>query len=127
MFAVPLALLITREALLVPSRVEEEKSVPLLIVKLFKHIIENGIETVGVFRIPGSAAKEKELRQHCNKSGVVALNPESAGISAHDAAGLIKLFFRELPGTCCGQQFEVLVNIARLFFSLFSSFIQSRP
>lgn len=69
-----------------------------------------GLEKEGIFRVPGSAQKEKILREDFNKNGAKAVDLVAHEASANDAAGMLKLYFRELPDALCGDLFKDFVQ-----------------
>lgn len=70
-----------------------EAEVPRVLRDCAKYIREHGMEKEGIFRRAGSSVKMKELKQIYNNGGVVELS-EYGG--HHQAANVIKTFFREL-------------------------------
>ena len=69
--------------------------------------------------MPGSAQVERQMVAEYNRKGGRDINLKAFNLSPNDAAGLFKLFFRELPTSLCGELFTVLVDINSLFFNLF--------
>ncbi|KAL7984389.1 hypothetical protein Chor_002959 [Crotalus horridus] len=70
--------------------------VPLIFQKLLLKLEETGLETEGILRVPGSASRVKSLRQE-----IEAKFDEDVfdwdQVRNNDAAGLLKMFVRELP------------------------------
>ncbi|KAF3848336.1 hypothetical protein F7725_014833, partial [Dissostichus mawsoni] len=59
------------------------------------YIKQTGLQTEGILRVPGSAARLKYLRREldrCSSGGF-----DWSSVRQVDAAGLLKLFIRELP------------------------------
>ncbi|XP_053142289.1 rho GTPase-activating protein 18 isoform X3 [Hemicordylus capensis] len=70
--------------------------IPLIFQKLISHIEEGRLDTEGLLRIPGVAARIKSLCQELEaKFYEGTFNWEN--VKQHDAASLLKLFIRELP------------------------------
>ena len=74
------------------------------------------LETVGIFRVPGSAQVEKKLKAEFDKKGGKGVELNSLNVTANDAAGMLKLYFRELPTALCGDLFTTFVRIFSSFF-----------
>ncbi|XP_041106189.1 rho GTPase-activating protein 18-like [Polyodon spathula] len=91
LFGVPLTVLLEQDQKKVPGT-----KVPLILQKLISHIKEEGLDTEGLLRIPGSATRVKSLCQDLEAKfyeGTFAWD----SVKQHDAASLLKLFIRELP------------------------------
>jgi hypothetical protein len=87
----------------------------LTFVRIFLAI---GTATEGLFRIPGAANIEKQLRAMYNKTGAKEFMLDRVpGIGPHDVAGIFKLFFRELPEALCGELFDELVSISSMLYN----------
>ncbi|XP_061821341.1 rho GTPase-activating protein 28 isoform X3 [Nerophis lumbriciformis] len=68
--------------------------VPVVFQKLLSVLEQSGLQTEGILRVPGSAARLKYLRRELDRC------PEGfdwSKVRQVDAAGLLKLFIRELP------------------------------
>ncbi|KAM6103636.1 rho GTPase-activating protein 28 isoform 3-T3 [Theristicus caerulescens] len=109
LFGVPLTVLLENDQKKVPGI-----KVPLIFQKLLLKLEETGLETEGILRVPGSASR---VKVHTQKCGVVFLSPCDFDENLHqeleakfyedtfdwdqvrnnDAAGLLKMFIRELP------------------------------
>uniref|UniRef100_A0A8C9XXZ3 Rho-GAP domain-containing protein n=1 Tax=Sander lucioperca TaxID=283035 RepID=A0A8C9XXZ3_SANLU len=68
--------------------------VPVVFQKLLCILEETGLETEGILRVPGSAARLKSLRRELDRSCGAF---DWSAVRQVDAAGLLKLFIRELP------------------------------
>ncbi|XP_050805564.1 rho GTPase-activating protein 18 isoform X2 [Gopherus flavomarginatus] len=91
LFGVPLSVLLEQDQKKVPGT-----RIPLIFHKLISQIEEARLDTEGLLRIPGVAARVKSLCQELEaKFYEGTFNWES--IKQHDAASLLKLFIRELP------------------------------
>ncbi|KAK5850328.1 hypothetical protein PBY51_014586 [Eleginops maclovinus] len=69
--------------------------VPVVFQKLLCILEQTGLQTEGILRVPGSAARLKYLRREldrCSSGGF-----DWSSVRQVDAAGLLKLFIRELP------------------------------
>ncbi|NXE48952.1 RHG18 protein, partial [Casuarius casuarius] len=91
LFGVPLSVLLEQDQKKVPGT-----KTPLIFQKLISQIEESTLETEGLLRIPGVAARVKSLCQELEaKFYEGTFNWEN--VKQHDAASLLKLFIRELP------------------------------
>eukprot|EP00238_Polyblepharides_amylifera_P010808 CAMPEP_0196585288 /NCGR_PEP_ID=MMETSP1081-20130531/50119_1 /TAXON_ID=36882 /ORGANISM="Pyramimonas amylifera, Strain CCMP720" /LENGTH=434 /DNA_ID=CAMNT_0041906781 /DNA_START=89 /DNA_END=1393 /DNA_ORIENTATION=- len=76
------------------TRESERGGVPQLVIACVHTLYSTGLETEGLFREDGSRTKQDQLMKHFNDDASPLL-PE--GCSAHDVAGLLKRFLRDLP------------------------------
>ncbi|XP_067149842.1 rho GTPase-activating protein 18 isoform X1 [Apteryx mantelli] len=91
LFGVPLSVLLEQDQKKVPGT-----KTPLIFQRLISQIEEATLETEGLLRIPGVAARVKSLCQELEaKFYEGTFNWEN--VKQHDAASLLKLFIRELP------------------------------
>ncbi|XP_067402833.1 rho GTPase-activating protein 18 [Emydura macquarii macquarii] len=91
LFGVPLSVLLEQDQKKAPGT-----RIPLIFHKLISQIEESRLDTEGLLRIPGVAARIKSLCQELEaKFYEGTFNWES--VKQHDAASLLKLFIRELP------------------------------
>ncbi|KFV88439.1 Rho GTPase-activating protein 18, partial [Struthio camelus australis] len=91
LFGVPLSVLLEQDQKKVPGT-----KTPLIFQKLISQIEEATLETEGLLRIPGVAARVKSLCQELEaKFYEGTFNWEN--VKQHDAASLLKLFIREMP------------------------------
>nr|XP_020649144.1 rho GTPase-activating protein 28 [Pogona vitticeps] len=91
LFGVPLTVLLENDQKKVPGI-----KVPLIFQKLLLKLEETGLETEGILRVPGSASRVKSLRQEIE----VKFDEDTFDwdqVRNNDAAGLLKMFIRELP------------------------------
>ncbi|XP_039382960.1 rho GTPase-activating protein 28 isoform X1 [Mauremys reevesii] len=91
LFGVPLAILLENDQKKVPGI-----KVPLIFQKLLLKLEETGLEMEGILRVPGSASRVKNLRQEIE----IKFNEDTFDwdqVRNNDAAGLLKMFIRELP------------------------------
>uniref|UniRef100_A0A8C8SIN4 Rho GTPase-activating protein 18 n=1 Tax=Pelusios castaneus TaxID=367368 RepID=A0A8C8SIN4_9SAUR len=91
LFGVPLSVLLEQD-----QKKEPSTRIPLIFHKLISQIEEARLDTEGLLRIPGVAARIKSLCQELEaKFYEGTFNWEN--VKQHDAASLLKLFIRELP------------------------------
>ncbi|XP_066480413.1 rho GTPase-activating protein 28 isoform X2 [Tiliqua scincoides] len=91
LFGVPLTVLLENDQKKIPGI-----KVPLIFQKLLLKLEETGLETEGILRVPGSASRVKSLRQEIEAK----FDEDSFDwdqVRNNDAAGLLKMFIRELP------------------------------
>ncbi|XP_041108229.1 rho GTPase-activating protein 18-like [Polyodon spathula] len=91
LFGVPLTVLLEQDQKKVPGT-----RVPLILQKLISHIEEEGLDTEGLLRIPGSATRVKSLCQEL-EANFYERTFAWDSVKQHDAASLLKFFIRELP------------------------------
>ncbi|KAK6489088.1 rho GTPase-activating protein 18-like isoform X1 [Huso huso] len=91
LFGVPLTILLEQDQKKVPGT-----KVPLILQKLISHIEEEGLDTEGLLRIPGSATRVKSLCQELEAKFYERTFAWDS-VKQHDAASLLKFFIRELP------------------------------
>ncbi|KAM9307640.1 rho GTPase-activating protein 28 [Gastrophryne carolinensis] len=91
LFGVPLTTLLENDQKKVPGT-----KVPLIIQKLLQRLEETGLETEGILRVPGAAARVKSLREELELK-FYNNSFDWKKVRNNDAAGLLKMFIRELP------------------------------
>ncbi|CAO2195995.1 unnamed protein product [Urochloa humidicola] len=70
--------------------------VPTILLHLQRRLYTlGGLAAEGIFRIAADGAQQQRARDHLNTAGVV---PTDQAVDVHCLAGLIKAWFRELPG-----------------------------
>lgn len=91
LFGVPLTVLLENDQKKVPGI-----KVPLIFQKLLLKLEETGLETEGILRVPGSASRVKNLHQEL-EAKFYEDTFDWNQVRNNDAAGLLKMFIRELP------------------------------
>uniref|UniRef100_A0A803Y9C5 Rho-GAP domain-containing protein n=1 Tax=Meleagris gallopavo TaxID=9103 RepID=A0A803Y9C5_MELGA len=91
LFGVPLTVLLENDQKKVPGI-----KVPLIFQKLLLKLEETGLETEGILRVPGSASRVKNLHQEL-ETKFYEDTFDWDQVRNNDAAGLLKMFIRELP------------------------------
>ncbi|KFO13598.1 Rho GTPase-activating protein 28, partial [Balearica regulorum gibbericeps] len=91
LFGVPLTILLENDQKKVPGI-----KVPLIFQKLLLKLEETGLETEGILRVPGSASRVKNLHQEL-EAKFCEDTFDWDQVRNNDAAGLLKMFIRELP------------------------------
>ncbi|XP_075350521.1 rho GTPase-activating protein 28 isoform X3 [Mycteria americana] len=91
LFGVPLTILLDNDQKKVPGI-----KVPLIFQKLLLKLEETGLETEGILRVPGSASRVKNLHQEL-ETKFYEDTFDWDQVRNNDAAGLLKMFIRELP------------------------------
>ncbi|XP_073535163.1 rho GTPase-activating protein 28 isoform X1 [Phyllobates terribilis] len=91
LFGVPLTTLLEIDQKKVPGT-----KVPLIFQKLLQQLEETGLETEGILRVPGSASRVKSLREELELK-FYDNTFDWKKVRNNDAAGLLKMFIRELP------------------------------
>ena len=103
---------VSLEVLLVRDKPED--GIPRVVKDLATFIEEKGSHSVGIFRIPGTATTIKRVKTLYNQSvGEYPNLFELEQFKAEDAAGVFKMFFRDMP--------EPLIphDMYQLFISMF--------
>ncbi|XP_071340301.1 rho GTPase-activating protein 28 isoform X2 [Trachinotus anak] len=88
-FGLPLNLLLENDRKKFPG-----VKVPVVFQKLLCILEQTGLQTEGILRVSGSAARLKFLRRELDRCGG---HFDWSAVRQVDAAGLLKLFIRELP------------------------------
>ncbi|XP_067856511.1 rho GTPase-activating protein 18-like isoform X2 [Heptranchias perlo] len=91
LFGVPLTYLIENDQKIVPNT-----KVPLFLQELLCCLEHKGLETEGILRISGSVARIKNLQQELD-ANFYQKTFDWKKVHQNDAAGLLKMFIRELP------------------------------
>ncbi|XP_067098068.1 rho GTPase-activating protein 18 isoform X2 [Osmerus mordax] len=91
LFGVPLVTLLEQDQGRAPGT-----RVPIILQRLINHIEEEGLDTEGLLRIPGSATRVKAVCQDLEANFYEGVFPWET-LKQHDAASVLKLFIRELP------------------------------
>ncbi|KFP30164.1 Rho GTPase-activating protein 28, partial [Colius striatus] len=91
LFGAPLTILLENDQKKVPGI-----KVPLIFQKLLLKLEETGLETEGILRVPGSASRVKNLHQEL-EAKFYEDTFDWDQVRNNDAAGLLKMFIRELP------------------------------
>ncbi|XP_069476794.1 rho GTPase-activating protein 28 isoform X2 [Ambystoma mexicanum] len=91
LFGIPLTMLLENDQKKIPGT-----KVPLIFQKLLQKLEETGLETEGILRVPGSALRVKTLRQELEAT-FYEDKFDWNQVRSNDAAGLLKMFIRELP------------------------------
>ncbi|KAJ8418814.1 hypothetical protein AAFF_G00003130 [Aldrovandia affinis] len=97
-FGVTLATLLENDRKIFPS-----SKVPLVFKKLLSKLEQTGLQTEGILRVPGSASRVKHLRQEL-ETKFYEDRFDWDQVRHNDAAGLLKMFIRELPCPLLTQQ-----------------------
>uniref|UniRef100_A0A673YW04 Rho GTPase activating protein 28 n=1 Tax=Salmo trutta TaxID=8032 RepID=A0A673YW04_SALTR len=90
-FGVPLTTLLENDQKKFPG-----SKVPLVFRKLLSKLEQTGLQTEGILRVPGSASRVKHLRQELEQK-LYEDRFDWELVRHNDAAGLLKMFIRELP------------------------------
>ncbi|XP_041717389.2 rho GTPase-activating protein 18-like isoform X2 [Coregonus clupeaformis] len=90
-FGVPLTTLLDNDQKKFPG-----SKVPLVFRKLLSKLEQTGLQAEGILRVPGSASRVKHLRQELEQK-FYEDRFDWEQVRHNDAAGLLKMFIRELP------------------------------
>lgn len=72
----------------------EADNLPEFVVEGLKFIEQNGLHVEGLFRIPGDNAVMQKVKKKLEKGYTVDFSSLN---NVHSVAGLLKMYFRELP------------------------------
>ncbi|KAJ8277567.1 hypothetical protein GJAV_G00076750 [Gymnothorax javanicus] len=97
-FGVPLTTLLENDRKAFPGC-----KVPIVFKKLLSKLEQTGLQAEGILRVPGSASRVKHLRQELD-SKFYERQFDWEQVQHNDAAGLLKMFIRELPCPLLTQQ-----------------------
>jgi hypothetical protein len=70
-----------------------DPAVPPVVVEPIQYLLKKGLKEEGIFRVPGNAEEIRAIKKRYDKGKKVDLE----GRDLHTVAGVLKLFFRELP------------------------------
>ncbi|KAJ1287246.1 hypothetical protein BS78_03G416100 [Paspalum vaginatum] len=76
-------------------------SVPTVLLHMQRRLYDlGGLTAEGIFRVAADGSQEQRVRDQLNSTGVVPDDDDDSGggVDVHCLAGLIKAWFRELPG-----------------------------
>jgi len=87
-FGVPISIVCRRE----------KSDIPVLVLSCIKEIEKRGMDEIGIYRLSGIASEIRSLKKLFNEQtqNALLLLPET---DIHAVAGLLKLYFRELPSS----------------------------
>ncbi|KAJ8374970.1 hypothetical protein SKAU_G00055500 [Synaphobranchus kaupii] len=97
-FGVPLTTLLESDRKIFPG-----SKVPVVFKKLLSKLEQTGLQAEGILRVPGSASRVKHLRQELDAK-FYERQFDWDQVRHNDAAGLLKMFIRELPCPLLTQQ-----------------------
>ncbi|XP_039255407.2 uncharacterized protein LOC120332268 isoform X2 [Styela clava] len=94
---------------LIPSTMPQ---VPYVVQKCCAHIIKHGLDVTGIFRVPGSKKRVKQLREEFDRGVDVKVEDDYL---AHDVAALLKEFFRDLPEALLTRElYQAFISTTKL-------------
>ncbi|KAJ8279564.1 hypothetical protein COCON_G00066300 [Conger conger] len=109
-FGVPLTTLLDNDRKIYPGC-----KVPVVFRKLLSKLEQTGLQAEGILRVPGSVSRVKHLRQELDTK-FYERKFDWEQVRHNDAAGLLKMFIRELPCPLLTQQhlpaFTAVQNIS---------------
>ncbi|ORZ06908.1 hypothetical protein BCR42DRAFT_383630 [Absidia repens] len=82
-------------------RISHDYELPALVYRCIEYLeAKDAAQEEGIYRLSGSAAKIKKLKEKFNQEGdVQLLDMEEYNHEVHAIAGLLKMWLRELPGS----------------------------
>eukprot|EP00004_Rigifila_ramosa_P005879 TRINITY_DN16539_c0_g1_i1.p1 TRINITY_DN16539_c0_g1~~TRINITY_DN16539_c0_g1_i1.p1 ORF type:complete len:587 (-),score=130.60 TRINITY_DN16539_c0_g1_i1:76-1641(-) len=88
-FGVPLAQVLTNA-----MAHSGQSEIPAIVQKCFDHVVKNGMDTEGIFRLSGGMSEIQALKLRFDRGENVDLNSVR---DPHVVTGLLKLYLREMP------------------------------
>ncbi|KAL7048197.1 hypothetical protein ACKWTF_003260 [Chironomus riparius] len=82
------------EIINIPGVHSQLQQVPSVVLTCTRYLEENGLNTVGIFRVSTSKKRVRQLREDFDKGIVNSIDQD---VCPHDIATLLKEFFRDLP------------------------------
>lgn len=83
------------------ERLEEEAAAHVFVAPILLKCIglleERGLDTPGIFRVPGSAKRIEVLKKAFESDPYNVPKLDYAQFNVHDVAGVLKMYLRELP------------------------------
>jgi len=76
----------------------QDQTIPLIVLNCMRFLLRNATEVEGIFRLSGRAQRIEELKHAYDRGEAVDFSSEA---DVHVTAGLLKLYFRELPDPLC--------------------------
>ncbi|KAI7883258.1 RhoGAP-domain-containing protein [Lichtheimia hyalospora FSU 10163] len=81
------------------AKVKDEYEIPAIVYRCIDYLeAKNAIQEEGIYRLSGSASKIRSLKAKFNEEGDVDLLNAEEYYDIHAVSGLLKMWFRELPG-----------------------------
>ncbi|KNE61559.1 hypothetical protein AMAG_06375 [Allomyces macrogynus ATCC 38327] len=98
---------VSLERAIAASRIKEGYELPAVVYRCIEYLdSQDAKNEEGIYRLSGSSATIRALKDRFNAEGDVDLCASTDYIDVHAVAGLLKLFFRELPGSLLTDQFH---------------------
>ncbi|CAG9856797.1 unnamed protein product [Phyllotreta striolata] len=94
------------------ATMEEEPAVPNILTECFRHLEQNGLHTLGLFRVSTSKKRIRQLREDFDCGKETTLENEQC---PHDVATLLKEYLRDLPDPLlCRDLYQAFVQTQRI-------------
>lgn len=109
-FGVPLSTLIETD-----QKMKSNTKIPLVFTEIISYLVKHCIDSEGLLRVPGLAARIKQLRQDLEEKFYQGTFTWSDDVTANDVAALMKLFLRELPSPLLTDEYiEAFAQVENL-------------
>lgn len=90
------------------------RNIPYIVEQCVEFITEYGLDVEGIFRLPGRTTLMKELKDRFDCAEKIIFDISEHDV--HSVASLLKMYFRDLPGSIIPASFyQVFMNIALNF------------
>jgi len=76
----------------------QDQAIPLIVLNSMRYLLRHGLDMEGIFRLSGRAQRLEEIKAAYDRGEAVDFSAEQ---DVHVIAGLLKLYFRELPDPLC--------------------------
>ncbi|XP_056640965.1 uncharacterized protein LOC130447933 [Diorhabda sublineata] len=94
------------------AAMEEEAAVPNILTECFRHLEQNGLHTLGLFRVSTSKKRIRQLREDFDCGKETMLENEQC---PHDVATLLKEYLRDLPDPLlCRDLYQAFVQTQKI-------------
>ncbi|CAH1388887.1 unnamed protein product, partial [Nezara viridula] len=95
-----------------PNLSTPEGGVPTIVTSCLRHLENNGLHTLGIFRVSSSKKRVRQLREDFDCGKDISLEDE---LCPHDVATLLKEYFRDLPDSLlCKDLYQAFIQTQRI-------------
>ncbi|XP_024217478.1 uncharacterized protein RhoGAP102A isoform X2 [Halyomorpha halys] len=95
-----------------PNLSTPEGGVPTIVTSCLRHLENNGLHTLGIFRVSSSKKRVRQLREDFDCGKEINLEDE---LCPHDVATLLKEYFRDLPDSLlCKDLYQAFIQTQRI-------------
>ncbi|XP_041364498.1 rho GTPase-activating protein 24-like [Gigantopelta aegis] len=96
---------------------KQKRKIPFIIEECVEFLYKNGLESEGIFRLPGRAVVIRDLKEKFDCGELVSLSKLEADV--HSVSSLLKLYLRELPESIIPcKHYQKFMNFALRFLDV---------